>query len=312
MASKIWNYLLLILVLTLSGAIIRHEISYDRFSRFEYNVRYSGKDGTFIKLTDNHFYAKEDTFSVPDGESSVQVQKMPVPEKILLAWFSYNDNAFYEFDGSIAPVTRTLGNKDDLMIEFGEKGTFSVTLSGEGWSADDKAAGSYRGKKVLRSWPHADPRREKAVFFIRNKKEVTSYLFLESGSELSEIRFDPVTDLYFPSSEDYADSLSNGVLLHDARPAIIRLPSRFTLKFFRNAGMKPGSEEDLFAPLMEMMVSFDDDQLYRILKSDPEEKRFDLKINLDKDDNLKSVYLSAHNKVHRLKTSIVYARRSSG
>lgn len=311
MASKIWNYLLLILILTLSGGIIRYELSYNRFSRFEYNVRYSGKEGVFIRLTDNHFYAKEDTFSIPDGESSLQVRKMPVPDKILLAWFSYNDNAFYEFEGNIAAVTRDLGNRDNLEIEFGEKGTFSVMLSGEGWSAEPKATGSYRGKKVLRSWPNADPKRDKTVFFIRNKKEVTPYLLLESGSELSEIRFDPVTDLYFPSSDDYADSLSNGMLLHDARPAIIRLPSRFTLKFFRNAGMKPGSEEDLSAPLMEMMVNFDDDQLYRILKSDPEEKRFDLKINLDKDDHLKSVYLSAHDKIYRLKTNIVYTRRSS-
>lgn len=308
MASRIWNYLLLVLILVLAGAVARRELSYGRFSRFEYTVRYSGKDGTFIRLTENLFYAKKDTFSVPDSERSVQVRKMPVPEKIHLVWFSYNDNAFYEFEGNIAAVTRNLGNHDDLRIEFGEKGTFSVMLSGEGWSADDKATGSYRGKKVVRSWPKPDPERDKAVFFIQNRKAVTTHLLMESGSELSEIRFDPVTDLYFPSPGDYADSLSNGMLLHDAQPAIIRIPSRFTLKFFRNSGMKSGSEEDLSAPLIEMMVNFDDNQLYRILKNDPDEKHFDLKINMDKDDNLKSVYLSAHNKIHRLKTNIVYKK----
>ena len=305
MASKIWNIILLILIGGLIIGIFLNEISYNRFSRSDYYIYFQNKEGVNSKLLENRFITKDDTIDVPDRENHWSVDEKLLPEKLHLLWFSFEDDTFYEFNGEIDYnlIRKRMKKDGSIGVEFGKHGTFTLKVN-------DEVAQNLKGTEVLKPWFDKDVNRDAVVFFARNKVEITPYLNLESGSEFSDVTFSPVTFYYLSNPSDFADTLVNGKLLRENQPAKTRPFDKINLKITKNAGMKPKSEEYFFAPVLKVKIDLDANQLYGILRNNPI-NQFDLKINLDKNDSLKSVYLSNQKENFKLKTTAKYELQSN-
>lgn len=305
MAIKIWNIILLILIGGLIIGIFLNETAYKRFDRSDYYIYVENEEDINTILLENMFINKDDTINIPNGENHLSVNEKLLPKKLHLLWFCFEDNKFYEFSGEIDDdlVRKNIENSENFGLTFGKHGVFAV-------KTNYKVTQKLRGTAVLKPWFNKDVNRDVAVFFAQNKIKITPYLTIKSGSEFSGIEFSPVTYNYLSNSSYSADTLINRTFLYENRPLTIRPFDKIDLKVTKNAGMKPKSEEFFFAPVLRMKIDLDPDQLYEILKNKSTDQ-FDLYIDLDKNDSLKSIYLSNKKENFKLDTEIKYELESN-
>lgn len=310
MLNKIWNSVLVFLVIGLIAGIIYNEFSYGRFSRFDYRINITNKSDVFTKINENKFYTDNEVIDVPEQENSWSFERKRIPEQIHLVWFCFNDDSFYKFKGNIddEKIKKYLKsendiNENDINIDFGLNGTFSLKIG-------NNKIQEFKGVKILRSWFDKNKDRDKIVFFARKQKKIIPYLNLESDSKFSEISFEPVSLSYLSNQlNDYADSLSNGKLLRKNISAEINLMEQINLKLVKTNKAKKGTVEYFHELSLELEINFDPDQLYKILNSNPRNK-FNLIIDLDKNDSLKNIYLSDKNEKLKLNVSTDYNLKS--
>lgn len=305
MATKIWNIILLILIGRLIIGIFLNEIAYKRFDRSDYYIYVDNEEGINTVLLENMFITKDDTINIPNREKHLSVNEALLPKKLHLLWFSFEDNKFYEFNGEVDDdlIRKNIEKSENLGLTFGKHGAFAV-------KANYKVTQKLRGTAVLKPWFDKGVNRDVAVFFAQNKIKITPYLSIKSGSEFSGIEFSPVTYHYLSNSSYSADTLINRAFLYENRPLTIRPFDEIDLKVTKNAGMKPKSEEYFFAPVLKMNIDLDPDQLYEILKNKSTDQ-FELHINLDKNDSLKSIYLFNQKEKFKLNTEIQYELESN-
>ena len=305
MAIKIWNIILLILIGGLIIGIFLNETAYKRFDRSDYYIYVENEEDINTVLLENMFINKDDTINIPNGEKHLSVNEKLLPKKLHLLWFCFEDNKFYEFNGEIDNdlIRKNIENSENFGLTFGKHGAFTV-------KANYKVTQKLRGTAVLKPWFNKDVNRDVAVFFAQNKVKITPYLTIKSGSEFSGIEFSPVTYHYLSNSSYSADTLINRTFFYKNRPLIIRPFDEIDLKVTKNAGMKPKSEEYFFAPVLRMKIHLDPYHLYEILKNKSTD-HFDLHIDLDKNDSLKSIYLSNKKENFKLDTEIKYDLESN-
>lgn len=301
MVNKIWNSILAIIALGLIVGMIYNEISYHRISRFDYDLTLSQDDNIIIAKLENRLYTKDDYISISDSEKYRSVKKEVVPEKLYLLWFNYVDNKFYEFSGSLPyeAILRNMSSDPNIEIKLKRNNIFQLIVN-------EKLIQNFKAKEVSRPWFNNYYSREKMVFFARDKRKIKPYLNLESNSKFSEILIYPVTfSNYSLHSRDYANSLLNGRLLFKYKPLETRLMEQIDLSLIKKNTAKKGSEEYFQTKTLQIVIHLDPDQLYEILKSNPQDK-FDLKIDIDKNDSLKSIYLIDDKEKFRLNVETNY------
>nr|WP_314491402.1 hypothetical protein [uncultured Chryseobacterium sp.] len=306
MLNKIWNSILVFLVMIIIAGIIYNEFSYRRFSRFDYRINVTNEADVFTKTIENEFFTDDETIDVPDPENTWSFERKHIPTQIHLVWFCFNDDSFYEFKGNIddEKIKEYIEKENDISVYFALNGILSLKVG-------NNTIQQFKGIKISRSWFDKNIGRDKIVFFARQQKKITPYLNLESDSKFSEMSSEPVTFYYLSKRpDDYADSLSNGKLLRENIPAEINLMEHINLKLLKTNNAKKGTVESFRKLSMELKIGFDTDQLYEVLKSNPGNK-YDLIINLDRNDSLKSVYLSDKNEKFKLNVSTDYNLKSS-
>ncbi|MCX8532285.1 DUF2931 family protein [Chryseobacterium luquanense] len=315
MVNKIWNSILMILALGLIVGIVYNEISYDRFSKYDYYLHSTQDDDVVVGILENQFNIKDNVVSLSKGQNSYLIEKKSVPEKLHLLWFNYIDDKFYEFNGNLPYeiIRQKMKDYNDISIKIGKKNSFQFIVN-EDYILNLKA------KEVSKPWFNENYDREQIVFFARDKKKIIPYLNLESDSEFSEFSSYPVTFYNFSHlSNDYANLLVNGRLfykyepleksLNRYEPLETSLIEQIDLSLIKKNKAKKGSEEYFNKTILKLRINFDPDQLYEILKSNPIDK-FDLKIIVDKNDSLKSIYFMDQNKMIKLNTDTKYEQES--
>jgi len=304
MVNKIWNSILMILTLGLIVGIVYNEISYGRFSRFDYylNVNY---DDVNVWMVENEFYTKDKSISIPKGENHYSFKKEFVLEKMHLVWFNFVDDKFYEFKGDLPYelIREEMTTENEISLKLGKHNTFQLIGNG-------KILQNFIAKEVSKHWFNENISREKMVFFARDKIKIKSYLNLESDSEFSEISFSPVT-FYNSShgSSDYADSLVNGRFFYENKPLETNLIEQINLSLIKKNYAIKGSVDYLKKTTLKLKIDFDFEQLYEIFRLNPKNK-FDLNIIVDKNDSLKSIYFIDQNKMIKLDVETRYEQES--
>ncbi|MBD8081837.1 hypothetical protein [Chryseobacterium caseinilyticum] len=301
MVNKIWNSILTFFTFGLIIGMIYNEISYNRISKFDYDLSLNQSDNIIIAKLENRFYIKEDSVSISDIQHNESIKKEFVPEKLYLLWFNYVDDKFYEFNGYLPSevLLQNISEDNNIEIKFGKHNMFQLIMN-------EKIIQNFKAKEVLKPWFNNYFTREKMVFFARSDKKIIPYLNLKSDSEFSGLSSEPVSFYNFSRRKnDYADSLVNGNLLNKSKLLEANLMDELNLTLHKKNIAKKETVDYAYDRILEMRINLDPDQLYEILKSSKKNK-FDMVIDIDKNDSLKSIYLIDENKRFKLNTEIKY------
>lgn len=301
MVNKIWNSILAILTFGLIVGMIYNEISYNRNSKFDYDLSFNQSDDIIIAKLENRFYIKEDSVSISDIQHNELIKNEFIPEKLYLLWFNYVDDKFYEFNGDLPSevLIQNISEDNNIEIKFGKHNMFQLIMN-------EKIIQNFKAKEVLKPWFNNYFTREKMVFFARSDKKIIPYLNLKSDSEFSGLSFVPVSFYNFSRRKnDYADSLVNGNLLNKSKLLEANLMDELNLTLHKKNTAEKETVDYAYDRILEMRINLDPDQLYEVLKSSKKNK-YDMVIDIDKNDSLKSIYLIDQNKRFKLKTEIKY------
>lgn len=301
MVSKIWNSILAFLTFGLIVGMIYNEISYNRVSKFDYDLSFNQDDDIIIAKLENRFYIKEDFVSISDIQHNESIKKEFIPEKLYLLWFNYVDDKFYEFNGNLPSeiILQNMSKDNNIEIKFEKHNVFQLIMN-------KKIIKNFKAKEVLKPWFNNYFTREKMVFFARSDKKIIPYLNLESDSKFSGLSCEPISFYNFSQrTNDYADSLLNGNLLYKSKLLEANLMDELNLTLLKKNIAKKETVDYFYDRILEIKINIDPDQLYEILKSSKKNK-FDMVIDIDKNDSLKSIYLIDQNKRFKLDTEIRY------
>lgn len=273
--------------IALIATIFYDETSYNRFSRFGYALHIDQEDEISIKMLENEFYTSDNSFNIPTYEVYWRFEKQFAPNKLHLLWFNYNDNKFYEFNGDLPyeKIQKEFNVDNSVKIKFGKMNTFQLIVN-------DKTIQQFKASEVSKPWFDEYTEREVAVFYANNEITFSPVLNIKSNSRLVKAGFDNTSKNYRRGYREsfQSDSIYNRRFIYDDHILTTKAADYITLEL-ENSNYKHKVGEELYNDNLVYKIEIDSKDLYNILKSNPS-KNFDLNINLDEKDSVKSVNLS--------------------
>lgn len=200
MYTKILNYILIIILLTIISLIIIEEIKYKRFDRYDWSVITGFKndigpihiiEGNLSNKNISIILSKNDNNSFSTGLESAH-KEFPA-DSIHLKWFSYHDNKFYQLTRKISNsrilefLKRNNLSNYYLKINFNKDAKVDLYIKKKAFNEEDSLLiETYKGDEFESNWLLGEDRASD-VFMINSKTIMYPEINIKSQSKFKKL-----------------------------------------------------------------------------------------------------------------------------
>lgn len=298
----ILNCFLSLIVVFLVFSIVKEEMEYKRYERYDWTSDVDVADSTnTIRVVEGFLVNRNLEHDIINYDNSNKIlysglyqitdshKNELLPDSLKIKWFSYKDNAFYQvkeklpYDKMIEILNSYVTNDLQFEIVLNNKGKIDLYL-GNDYKKKQIFITSFKGKVIKQKWTFSK-NRVQDVFLMNSKTAFNPYLEINSDS-----KFKSCTAYFFDQYQSSFDSISNGKLYHFSS----RKSRPFKSISFELSNDKFENGNLYFS------LDFSEVELYDCLtKMSNTPKK--LEVKLDEKDSVRSVFLSDSEKRFQLK-----------
>ena len=298
----ILNCFLSLILVFLVFSIVKEEIAYKRYERYDWTSDVEVADSTnTIRIMEGFLKNKNFEHDIINSSNSDKVlytglyqitdshKNEILPDSLKMTWFSYQDDAFYQindalpYDKIIEILNSYVTNDLQFEIVINNKGKIDLYL-GNNYKNKQIFITTFKAKEINQKWTF-NKNKVQDVFLMNSKSVFNPYLEITSNSKFKSCRA-----YFFDQYQSSFDSISNGKLYHFST----RKSRPFKSISFELSNDKFENGNLYFS------LDFSEAELYDCLtKMSHLPKK--LEVKLDEKDSVSSVFLSDSEKRFQLK-----------
>lgn len=299
MRNTLLNIILTLVLFTLLFLIIKEEITYKRYERYDWNCELSmQKDDAPLRIQDGYFSGNDFSMSFPNSQNNAKlifstanvsydskadgVKNQVLPDSLVIDWFSYAENQFYKaknklpYDKISKEIKANNLKNFDFILYFKKQGVINLYLRNASVDTRDSTfVTQIKAQKYDKEWEYGEDRHSD-VNVMMSKCIITPDIRIKSNSKLKEIQMRNEND--DTNYESGSDENARLKLKYSLKPGMVNAISFDLL-----------NEKKYEDKMLSFNVSFYNIELSSILDAF-KGKDLDLEVNINESDSIENIY----------------------